>query len=74
MNPERESEMDELKLVLARSRATGRPTAVAAFTGTERAQVVDFDEQGNATEVWSVPLVRPAPGSGRLPDGPEAAE
>lgn len=48
---------DELvEVATARTLATGRHCAVAGFTNASTAHVVDFDDDGEVAEAWSVPV------------------
>ena len=56
--------MDELaELATSRTAATGRRCAVASFTGSGRAHVMDLDAAGEVVEAWCVPLMHPSPGA-----------
>jgi hypothetical protein len=63
----REETLDEMgELAAARAAALGRPVAVVAFTGSNRASVVDFDvdDDGQLHEVGTTPgvlLEQPSP-------------
>lgn len=55
--------MDELAdIATSRTAATGRRCAVASFTGSGRAHVMDLDDDGEVEAAWCVPLVHPSPG------------
>jgi hypothetical protein len=68
--------VDEMaNIAKSRTLALGRPCAVASFTGSGRAHVVDFDDDGEVAAAWSVPLMHPSPGvADRLPPSREADE
>jgi hypothetical protein len=57
MRAETIAELDEV--ALRRSAATGRPVAVAAFTGATEALVIDLDDEEAAPIAF--PLQEPSP-------------